>query len=255
MKRNYLIAISGGPCAGKSTIIARLKKDLPYLRIMKEVATDLLEKGAERGPELQKKIIEEQTSREDEMIWGVCDRSIADAYSYGGFDPQEIPMYPFRYRQVYFIRSRAVIAPEEYLEKRKNNEVRIESLKEAIAQDRATLLMNGWVLTRTHLNVLEGKVEKNYAEVKHMVEVCFRYHMLLEEYNDPRRVINKIISNKFKWDVDNELLHLIDALEVIQPTKEAWGSLKEHLDGEAFEHFSRYERGVAANKCREYMAL
>lgn len=192
MSKKFIV-LSGGPCSGKSTIIKRLKEELPFLNVIQEVATDLLNADVPRDNHFQEKIIDEQIRRENEMGWGITDRGLADAYSYG-HDPEDIPVDNSRYVEKYYLRSLAVINPEQYIQYCSSNPYRKETLEEAKIQDQHTLLVNNWMY-KFNINILKGSIEENYKEISQKVKDTFWVEMLWGELRDVVQITERILED------------------------------------------------------------
>ena len=160
--RPCMVALTGGPCAGKTTLLSRLLEcgSIAGRRLLfvPEAATILVDRGyviGENVREFQTQVMLLQRELEDAAIAEaralgkpcviVCDRGMLDGAGYCppemfvqimddvGVDAQELAD---RYDLVLHLVSAAVEAPEAYTTG--NNEARIETLDEAIAQERRT---------------------------------------------------------------------------------------------------------------------
>lgn len=164
MSNVYRIAVTGGPCAGKSTVMATLRDELEAhgyaMGIVPEAATILLSAGAKlaakreyRTAELQANLIElqeqmeycilESLELEEKPAVMLCDRGMLDNKAYMSsfmwdrvLDMSEMNEGEMlaRYDGVLHLVSASVGAEEHY----KTNEVRKESLYEARALENRT---------------------------------------------------------------------------------------------------------------------
>lgn len=161
--RPFVVALTGGPCAGKTTLLSRLRECGAIggckLLFVPEAATILVGRGFVIGQDvrdfqtrvmlLQREledaaIVEARASGEPSVI--VCDRGMLDGAGYCppemfaqimddvGVDTQELAD---RYDLALHLVSAAVEAPEAYTTG--NNEARIETLDEAVAQEQRTV--------------------------------------------------------------------------------------------------------------------
>lgn len=162
----YIIALTGGPCAGKTTLLKRLMDRGRIagrkLIFVPEAATILVQQGHVIGQnvrEFQTEVmrlqleLEEKAKRQaeeaDEPCIIICDRGTLDGAGYCSaetFDAitkrfgQTAASLAQRYDLVLHLVSAAVEAPEAYTTS--NNNARIETLEEAIAQEHRTV--NAW---------------------------------------------------------------------------------------------------------------
>jgi len=166
MKHTTVIAITGGPCAGKTCalpIIRRFLEERGYCVLtIPETATELMSSGAGyafsgSAYAFQCNVLRLQRYKEDLMLAAcaaretptviLCDRGIPDGFAY--MPAEEIPAMLracgtereeilTRYDAVFHLVSSALGAPESY--GRSTNAARLEdSVEEAIKSDRATL--------------------------------------------------------------------------------------------------------------------
>jgi len=160
-KMKKMIVITGGPCAGKSTIIDRLKQDFNAYYFIPEVATMLLESKAYPMPDpwtqewqdgFQEKIVttqlllEKTTLSLSENKFIILDRGVLDgaAYMEGGvkefcnrFNLIEKEVLN-RYHSVIHLESLSTMSPKMYEELLKTNEQRFETLEQAQHRERMT---------------------------------------------------------------------------------------------------------------------
>lgn len=160
----YIIALTGGPCAGKTTLLHRLQAlgELAGRKLVfvPEAATILVGRGHVIGQnvrEFQTEVLRLQSELEDRAIAEaeasgepcaiVCDRGMLDGAGYCSDDlfaeivkaaGQDQHALTARYDLVIHLVSAAVDAPEAYTTG--NNTARHESLEEAIEQERRTLV-------------------------------------------------------------------------------------------------------------------
>ncbi|HJN85314.1 MAG TPA: ATP-binding protein [Patescibacteria group bacterium] len=164
MNNIMMIALTGGPCAGKTTILNMLKEAYRFnIVFVPEVATTLLSggypmfDGAAPTPEwqsdFQKAILAEQFRLEDEAMdkarqmpckMVICDRGVLDgaAYTPGGREAfctlhglDEADMIR-RYTAVVHLETRAIACPQEYGDQ--SNVHRYEDVQAALGLDLAT---------------------------------------------------------------------------------------------------------------------
>lgn len=170
-KRPYIIAITGGPCSGKTTVQDALRQEFgTKLLLMPEVPTILLTNGYPRpGIDLpatddwffsfQKVVLPMQENMENQYIKMaeekgveavIFDRGMLDGAAYMpesnqnflktfAIDPGEIFK---RYDLIVHLQSVANCAPELYNDLVSSNEARYEDLEEAKVRD--TRLQEAW---------------------------------------------------------------------------------------------------------------
>jgi CYTH domain-containing protein/predicted ATPase len=189
-----VIAITGGPCAGKTTVMNFLRQKLQDLGFMvfvvPEAATEFIMAGAAPtvlgGEFFQEQLVQhivEQEDRYKKMAARfdrpviLCDRGAMDGAAYvpkGQFDIilkhigyDRVQLRDERYAGVIFLRSVAVGKPELYT--LENNAARVEKTpEEAAALDERTL--DVW-MGSPHLRVidnstdLEGKIARTFEAV------------------------------------------------------------------------------------------
>ena len=155
-----LVVLTGGPCAGKTTVLESLWKTFGYRIItLPEMATYLLKVGIYPPPNpwsqewqdgFQKVIISSQLSAEEIAIANcaidqdirvvVCDRGILDGAAYVPGGPEEfckkfncpaVNVVCSRYDLVIHLESLTTINPDLYLKLKDTNPQRFESLDEA----------------------------------------------------------------------------------------------------------------------------
>lgn len=161
--RPKVIALTGGPCAGKTTVLARLRRMKRIagheLLFVPEAATMLVARGLVIGQDVvhfQTETLRLQLQLEnaamrraqslDRPCVIICDRGTIDGAGYcseAEFDAiassfgEDRTSLAARYDLVLHLVSAAVDAPDAYT--LDNNEARIESSEEAIAQEHRTL--------------------------------------------------------------------------------------------------------------------
>lgn len=163
--RIWKIVITGGPCAGKTSALARLRGEFTArgftVLTLPEAATELLEAGASpwgcRTPyDFQRAVLRLQLAREEiyeqafsgmgERALLFCDRGAMDGKGYmpeGDFarlaaeEGTSEPRLLARYDAVFHLVSTAVDAPRFYT--RENNALRFEPPERAAQVDRAIL--------------------------------------------------------------------------------------------------------------------
>jgi CYTH domain-containing protein/predicted ATPase len=192
-----IIVITGGPCAGKTTGLARLKRMLSdrghKVLISPESATKLIEAGMTPGElswnDFQEQILLDALSQEERIISiatkyrdkgqkvvVLCDRGAMDGEAYVG--PEEfgklLKRLGFTHRQLCDERYHAVMHLQtaalgaETFYKLSNNKARKETLEEARALDKRTL--DAWT-RHQHPRVINnstdfrGKIDKLFAEI------------------------------------------------------------------------------------------
>jgi predicted ATPase len=202
MNTPIVIAVTGGPCAGKTTVMEVAKRDLEAegwtVCVVPEAATILFSQGfTHRGKDFwdcckrQSCLLRLQIVLEYSMmihLWGneksiiLCDRGVFDNKAYmTGEMWQEVVMSCFpndvvfdgilaRYSGVLHLVSAAVGAPEHY----KNNEVRKETVQEA--HDLDLLTRAAWVghpnriIIHNENDGFEGKVSRAIFAIRSLVE-------------------------------------------------------------------------------------
>ncbi len=161
-----VIVFTGGPCAGKTTILSILQQKLTDIGFdvitVPEAATEFILSGLRPdvlGPfNFQKQLLEYILERENRWLKAahlmpgtkkvvLCDRGTADASAYTSAHQYDLILGELgytvsmirdrRYHAVVFLRSTAVDAPEVYT--CANNAARKESVEEARALDERTL--------------------------------------------------------------------------------------------------------------------
>lgn len=161
-----VIAITGGPCGGKTIALSFLQERLTNLGftvgIIAEAATEFVLSGLRPGllsaTEFQRQILKYIIEKEDcwketiglmngEKKVIICDRGVADTAAYVSVQEFELILRDFkrsivelrdeRYNAVVFLRSVAFDAPDVYT--CINNTARRESVQEARALDERTL--------------------------------------------------------------------------------------------------------------------
>jgi CYTH domain-containing protein/predicted ATPase len=191
--------ITGGPCAGKSTGLSRLRDHLANLGytvlICPEAATSLLGSGIIPGKTVSNELFQELIFKKilsNEAICMkaakslrgakpiiICDRGIMDGLAYT--NPEhfqelcakfrgDITMFrDKRYRAVMHLRTAALGAEDFY--SLENNETRTETPKEARALDERTL--HAWV-GQPHLRVIPNKLGETFdTKIDHLIEeIC-----------------------------------------------------------------------------------
>jgi len=163
-QKTPMIVLTGGPCAGKTTVLSFFQQrlsDLGYVVItVSEAATDFILSGLKPttlgSSQFQLHLLQHITEKEDR--WKkiadliptdkkvvICDRGTADGAAY--VNPREFELIlgdlgcnmmdlHKRYDAVIFLQSVAVDKPELYV--RANNLARSESVDQALALDRRT---------------------------------------------------------------------------------------------------------------------
>jgi CYTH domain-containing protein/predicted ATPase len=192
-----IIVITGGPCSGKTTALARLKRmlaDRGYkVLISPESATKLILAGMTPGelpwPHFQEEILLDTLSQEERIlsiatkyrdkghkVVVLCDRGAMDGEAYLGAEAYGTLLDSLgfthrqlcdeRYHAVIHLRTAALGAEEFYT--LANNEARKETPEEARALDERTL--DAWT-RHPHPRVIdnstdfEGKLKRLFAEV------------------------------------------------------------------------------------------
>ena len=158
-----VIAITGGPCAGKTSVMGVVRDELERkgvaVRLVPEAATDLILEGVAPWTcpsmlHFQTQVIRLQLEREAEALSSgaavvVCDRGVCDSRAYltDGEYSRALSANRLaacealaRYDAVFHLESVALADPAAYT--RANNTARFESAEEAVAADRRTL--NAW---------------------------------------------------------------------------------------------------------------
>lgn len=196
--RCHIIALTGGPCSGKTTSIPDIKKDLEaqgfVVLVAHEVATELINKKiTPKGigmPAFQRLVLQHMLSLEDvlkkaaERIMEVtkksvvilCDRGAMDAAGYAvpgdfermleEFETNVVELRDARYDAVVFMRSLAVGAAHLYT--CENNSARTETVAEAAELD--ARLLRAWV-GHPHLRIAHNNTDLNgkFARVRAII--------------------------------------------------------------------------------------
>lgn len=182
---NLSVVLTGGPCAGKTYIISKLKQITNYL-IVPEVATLLFSQGFKTPKKItkawqyrfQKAIIAKQLELENKIKpvnVVVLDRGILDGAAYidGGvkefcrkFNLNEEDVLK-RYDVVIHLVSLAQSNPKEYERLKTSNPHRFETLEMAKETEKRTL--EAW---KNHPNryILDGTLQSNYTQVLNIIK-------------------------------------------------------------------------------------
>jgi len=176
-----MIVLTGGPCAGKTTVLKALQEEFAGKAVfVPEVATMLLANGfpvpgkdMERSEEwqacLQTAILPLQRTIEDAYVQMakskkakivICDRGILDgaAYASGGVSEfcgkngLTVETELARYDAVIHLESLAAVCPEKYGQT--NNEARFEPLERAQQLEQA--IKEAW-MGHSHQTIIDGK--------------------------------------------------------------------------------------------------
>ncbi|MBU3668732.1 MAG: hypothetical protein FGM57_02050 [Candidatus Taylorbacteria bacterium] len=195
----YVFAITGGPCGGKTSGLALLKKEFEargyVVLIVPEAATNIIGAGVFHGEshlppkEFQKLILQYALMQEElflqtamqyrdmgKKVVVFCDRGLLDGEAYvssdeftevlDGFGYTRVELSEYRYHGVYFLQSVAVGRPDLYTTK--NNESRTEDVAGAQLLDCRT--QEVWH-SHPHFRLFgndtdfETKLRKLYVEV------------------------------------------------------------------------------------------
>ncbi|MBQ9001870.1 MAG: ATP-binding protein [Eggerthellaceae bacterium] len=155
-----VIAITGGPCAGKTSVMGVVRDELVHkgasVRLVPEAATDLIMEGIAPWTcpsmlDFQTQVIRLQLEREADALNSgaaivVCDRGVCDSRAYLAGEEYSRALSAnrlaarealVRYDAVFHLESIALADPAAYT--RANNTARFESVAEAVAADRRTL--------------------------------------------------------------------------------------------------------------------
>lgn len=191
--------ITGGPCAGKSTGLSRLREHLANLGytvlICPEAATSLIGSGIIPGKTVSNELFQELVFKKvlsNEAICTkvaknplvtkpiiLCDRGLMDGLAYTNAKHFEELCTKFRgnitmfrdkrYRAVMHLRTAALGAEEFY--SLENNQARTETPKEARVLDERTL--HAWV-GQPHLRVIANKSGSTFeSKIDHLIqEIC-----------------------------------------------------------------------------------
>ncbi len=173
------IAITGGPCAGKSSIISELKKHYgKSVSIVPEVATLLFEEGfPPPNPWTQswqnrlqnaialRQLLEEEHAQNTNSKLVFCDRGLLDGAAYLSGGIQEFCETFFigqkaalkRYTTVIHLESLATMNPSEYKRLAKTNPNRFEDVKTAQTRELATREVWG---NHNNLHILSGNINQ-----------------------------------------------------------------------------------------------
>lgn len=174
-KHNNIICITGGPFSRKNNVIKSIINDNPEIPVIGNIAVEMQREGIPFGERFQEELIARQIEAESKLDWGITIRGIADAYAYGN-DPQNIPrgiVHRLPYKAVYYLRSYAVIRPDDFIKLRHKNEFLKETLKEAIHQDKKSLSYNYMIYGFENVNVINNS---NYAifELPKIIQNLFK---------------------------------------------------------------------------------
>lgn len=190
------ICLTGGPCAGKTTILSRLQERLDDLGfavvVVPEVATEFISSGIRPAliepHRFQCHILEHIMAKEDRFkalaqIMSVdkkvviCDRGAVDAAAYmspmhfdlmlGQLGLTVVDLRDARYDGVVFLRSVAVDAPHIYT--CDNNKARRESVEEACLIDECTLA--AWT-GHPHLRVIDNSTDLEGKSHRVLQAIC-----------------------------------------------------------------------------------
>lgn len=190
------IVVTGGPCAGKTTILSSLQQKLGDLGftpvIIGETATELILSGIKPGPldnlDFERQIFQYMIEKEDrfekaaQQIKGekkviICDRGLVDISAYvssreldlilGEANQTMVDIRDKRYDAVIFLRSVAVDAPDIYT--RANNAARRETLEEAKVSDERTLA--GWV-GHPHVAIIDNSTDIKGKSQRVLQAIC-----------------------------------------------------------------------------------
>lgn len=173
------IVITGGPCAGKTTVLEALKKELPGVNFVNEVATTLFNEGypapnpwtQEWQNGFQKAIFDRQI-QEETTVRGITifDRGLGDGAAYDSnfwnrFNLTKEDIWN-RYDYIIILRSLAFLDPEKYVELQKSNPHRFESPERALELDQKIL-----DIYKEHPNafVSDGNLETTINHIKEIV--------------------------------------------------------------------------------------
>ncbi len=191
-----VIVLTGGPCAGKTTILSALQQKLTDLGfsvvVVPEAATEFIMSGLtpnDMNPaEFQRQILKYIIERENRwmeaarLIHGnkkviICDRGVADASAYtsaqqfdlmlGELGYNIVELRDKRYDAIVFLRSVAVDAPHIYTTV--NNTARKESVEEAQALDARTLA--AWT-GHPHLRIVDNSTDLDGKINRVLQNVC-----------------------------------------------------------------------------------
>lgn len=173
------IVITGGPCAGKTTVIETLRKSLSC-HFVNEVATTLFEEGypppdpwtQDWQNQFQKAIFDRQIQVELLSTQGITifDRGLGDGAAY---DPNFWTRFNItkediwsRYDRVIILRSLAFLDPEKYTELQRTNPHRFESPERALELDQKILN-----IYQDHPNayISDGNLETTISHIKEIV--------------------------------------------------------------------------------------
>jgi len=186
------IVITGGPCAGKSTVIEAIAEEFGNrVVVVPEVATALFEAGfpppnpwtQEWQDALQAAIIvgqyrfearAEAEARDNGCQIIICDRGILDGAAYlqggveefcGRFDVDEGEILS-RYEAVIHLESLSTLDPELYRELAKSNPSRFEDI--AMAEERELNLRRAWSGHKNRMH-LSADIEASTGRVREII--------------------------------------------------------------------------------------
>lgn len=200
------VVLSGGPCSGKSTAMAKIKEEITQRKegfqvfIVPEIATELSAGGIKpsediSGEAFQEAIVDLQIYKENlylDMIQKHCDtdkvvllydRGLLDQLAYISREQLEVFLSKHnmtladvnnRYDAILHLVSLAKDNPEKYNEKCKNNPARTENAEQAADKDNKTLAGN---MNHPHVRVIDnlsdfdGKIQKVLEHICAMLGV------------------------------------------------------------------------------------
>lgn len=193
-----IVVLTGGPCAGKTSVLSYLQQKLPemgvHVFVVSEVATEFRLNGITPGNSnipgelFQKNLLLHMIQKED--IWKecarysnqkrkvlICDRGAMDGQAY--VDKAEferivkslgytIPyLRDSRYDEVIHLKTVAIDKPEHYT--LKNNKSRLETIDEAIELDKR--ILSAWI-GAPKLKVINNQTSLRGKEKKVLQHIC-----------------------------------------------------------------------------------
>lgn len=203
MAKNIKIAISGGPCSGKTTAIDKVveyfKDKVTEVYVIPETARILLENGVDRTNQLefQRAVFDYQIKAEDDLesqinsdieedvVLIICDRGVVDGFSYLNKDDRKAFMQAVgmdlvtawsRYDAVMFLETSSCY---------ENDDNRIENESEALRLSNE--LLSVW-MGHPHLryikaeDVMDDKIHNLKKEIKTLVKSIELEKKYLIEY-------------------------------------------------------------------------